>query len=206
VVICLVVAVGVAALLFINAKNAAAAAKEAKAAAAAQMGTYTDYDTGVAFQVPIAWEQIPLEEALEQASGFGGMPSAIVAFGDANALDPASTTGSLLMFAATDYPSGVSSMSVKEALEEATSYIDDYAPEGLSISEGVSEIHTSAMQGAQMTMEVSAMGQKAYARLCMLDAGTCIYMFMFAAGEDDWDQDKYFFENTVDSFSIVGAR
>lgn len=109
VVACLVVAAGVAAFLLINAKNAAAAEQKAKAAALAQMGTYTDYATGVSFQVPIAWEQIPLEDATSALDGLGGvstMPSTYVAFGQGSGLTGGAGSGAVMVFAAQDYPGG----------------------------------------------------------------------------------------------------
>jgi hypothetical protein len=119
VVACLVVAAGVTAFLLINAKNAAAADQKAKAAALTQMGTYTDYATGVSFPVPTSWDQIPLEDAVKEMGTMGAVPAALVAFGDSNMLNGASR-GAMMMFAAQDYPSGAY-LSPKEMLDQVTS-------------------------------------------------------------------------------------
>jgi hypothetical protein len=204
----LVVAAGVTAFLLINAKNAAAAEQKAKAAAVAQMGTYTDYATGVSFQVPIAWEQIPLDNAVNRLSGMGNLsafPSAFVAFGQGSGLTGGAGSGALMMFAAQDYPGGVANMSVKETLEQSLGVMKEYSPPGVSFEGGVKEIKGATLEGAEITMRVSEGGETALMRMCFLDAGDCFYMFVFAADENTWEQSQYFFDGTVESLSLLGT-
>jgi hypothetical protein len=208
VVACLVVAAGVTAFLLINAKNAAAADQKAKAAALTQMGTYTDYATGVSFPVPIAWEQIPLDNAINKISGIadlGSLPSAFVAFGQGSPVTGGSGPGALMMFAAQDYPGGVANMSVKETLEQSLDLMKEYAPPGVSFEGGVREIKGATLRGAEMTMRVAEGGETALMRMCFLDAGDCFYMFIFAADENTWEQSQYFFDGTVESLSLLGT-
>lgn len=204
VVACLVVAAGVTAFLLINAKNAAAAEQKAKAEAVAQMGAYTDNATGVSFQVPIGWEQIPLEDALKEMSTMGAVPAALVAFGDGNPRD-GTTRGAMMMFAPQEYPSGAH-LSPKNMLDELARAMKDTAPSGMSIAEGVTETKGTALAGAEITIAYSSAGNTAKMRLTFLDSGSRYYVFGFVADERGWDQDKYFFEGTVESFSVLGAR
>jgi hypothetical protein len=205
IVVCLVVAAGVAALLVINARNSAAAEKEAKAAAAAQMGIYTDYTTGLSFQVPESWDEIPLDAALAETTGFGFTPSATVAFGSPGVLGSASTTGSFLIFAAQDYPAAAGGIPVKESLNQMARAIEDYGPKGMSVSEKATEFRTSGMDGAHMTFKYSAGSQTVYFRLCLIDSGSTFYMFMFGSDDKSWDKDRYYFDNTMDSFSLAAV-
>lgn len=57
-----------------------------------------------------------------------------------------------------------------------------------------------------MTMRAAEGGEAALMRLCFLDAGNCFYMFVFGADEYSWEKSRYFFDATVENFSLVGAR
>ncbi len=205
----LVVATGVAAFLLINAKTAAAAEQKAKATALAQMGTYTDYSTGVSFQVPLSWEQIPLDDASAVltgiAVGMDTMPTGFVAFGEGSLVTGGSGLGAVMIFAAQNYTGGVD-MSVKEMLELLDTQIESIELPGLSVEGDVRKIEGALMNGAELTAKFGAADETSFMRLCLLEAGNCYYTFMFGADENAWERSRYFFDGTVESFSLVGAQ
>jgi hypothetical protein len=201
----LVVAAGATALLLLHAKNVEAAERKAKAAALEQMGIYTDYAQGISFQVPTRWEQISLEEAiaaLDNAGGMGALPSTMVAFGEGSPVSGGSGPGAMMMFAAQDYPSS-SHMDVKEVLELSRDALKKSAPPGLSFEGGVKYIEGAALAGAEMTLKVTSAGQTVLMRFCFLDSGSCCYMFLFMADDRTWEKSRYFFDGTVETFSLV---
>jgi PsbP-like protein len=190
-----VVAAAVAVFFIINARNSDAD-ERARAATRSQMTTYADSNAGIAFPYPTSWVQISTDE---MSSGSPLYNTTIVAFGD-----PASPTTdgvpTTLMYVATGEGSYGSGDDARGALEAIESELEAYAPAGLSIVEGVSDVNASGVEGAQMTVAVRDGSQTYKMRYCCLQEGYSLYALIFGAYEQYWDDNERFFDATVEGF------
>jgi hypothetical protein len=195
-----VVAAAVVVLVVFSTRNSAAAKDQARAAALAQMSTYSDYENSVSFLYPTSWDQISLDDV----SGVSAMPGACVVFGESSGYTPESAPAGFMVFGAQEDPDGAS-VPTRLVLETTIQCLEVNPPSGFKVVEPVADVCYGGTEGAVATFAFEEENQVFKARFCFLRSGRFCYMFMFAALKQDWEKNEYFFDATLASFSTAVA-
>lgn len=197
--ILIIAAAAITAVVVINQRNAAEARQQAVELAISQMTNYIDDQHNVMFRYPTSWTEIPVEEL----GGMSGSSTAFAAFGDPYSVKYGSTPSTYMVFAG-QQSAGGADVSARYMLDETINIFDQFGGEGFSVYEGVRDVNTNGIRGAQAAIAYEDAIQSVVVRMCFLGEGQSFYVFMFGADESDWDENVHFFDATIESF-VAGS-